>query len=293
MANVKELKKKIKSTKGTLKITQAMKLVSAAKLARAQSNIVNSRPYAKELEETIKTVSALVQNYHHEFLVEQEDNKRAILLVISSDKGLCGSYNSQLTKKVKSFLTEDQDLDLKTVYIGKKVRDQLVSVGVKANAGKTYTFKRAEASFMEMENLGVELADLFTTGEVGKVFVAYNVFHSAMSFTPTIKQLLPMTMEEDKKEELREKFPFDFKYEPSPTEILNTLIPQTYISTIYTALLDAVAAEHGSRMAAMDSASGNCKKAIKTLSIKMNKLRQAAITTELSEVVAGAESVNG
>ena len=292
MANVKELKKKIKSTKGTLKITQAMKLVSAAKLARAQSNITNSRPYAKELEETIKVVSALVQNYHHEYLVEKEGNNRAVVLVISSDKGLCGSYNSQLAKKVKTFLVEES-LDIKTVFIGKKVRDLINNSGVKNNAGKTYTFKKAEASFAEMENLGVEMAELFTNGEVGKVYVAYNVFHSAMSFTPTIKQLLPMTMEEAKKDELREKFPFDFKYEPSPTDILNALIPQTYISTLYTALLDAVAAEHGSRMAAMDSASGNCKKAIKTLSIKMNKLRQAAITTELSEVVAGAESVNG
>jgi F-type H+-transporting ATPase subunit gamma len=289
MANVKELKKKIKSTKGTWKITQAMKLVSAAKLARAQGNILNSRPYARELEDTIKVVSALVQNYHHEYLVEKNDNKQAVLLVISSDRGLCGSYNSQLTKKVKGFVSE-AGLDLKLVYIGRKVRDQLAASGV--NAGKTYTFKKAEASFSEMENLGVELSEMFTTGEVGKVYVAFNTFHSAMSFTPTIKQLLPMTMAEEQKEELREKFPFDFKYEPTPTEILNTLIPQTYISTLYTALLDAVASEHGSRMAAMDSASGNCKKAIRTLSIKMNKLRQAAITTELSEVVSGAESVN-
>jgi F-type H+-transporting ATPase subunit gamma len=123
--------------------------------------------------------------------------------------------------------------------------------------------------------------------------VAYNVFQSAIAFDPTVKQLLPLTLDNAEKEQLKEKFPFDFKYDPSATEILNTLIPQTYISTLYTALLDAVAAEHGSRMSAMDSASTNCKKAIRTLSIKMNKLRQAAITTELSEVVSGAESLNG
>ncbi len=287
MANIKELKKKIKSTKGTWKITQAMKLVSAAKLAKAQSNIQNSRPYARELEDTIKVVSALVQNYQHEYLHTKESNK-AIMLVISSDKGLCGSYNSQLAKKVKNFLATTDD-DLKLVFIGKKVRDLIPAT---ANKGKTYTFSKAEASFVEMENLGVELGEMFTTGEVGKVYVAYNSFNSAISFDPTVKQLLPMTMDEAKKEELREKFPFDFRYEPSPTEILNTLIPQTYVSTLYTALLDAVAAEHGSRMSAMDSASSNCKKAIKSLSIKMNKLRQAAITTELSEVVSGAESVN-
>ena len=144
-----------------------------------------------------------------------------------------------------------------------------------------------------MEHVGVELGEQFTTGEVGKVFVAYNIFNSAISFDPEVKQLLPMTLDQTEKEAMAEKFPFDFKYEPNATEILNTLIPQTYISTLYTALLDGVAAEHGSRMAAMDSATSNCKKAIRTLSIKMNKLRQAAITTELSEVVSGAESLNG
>jgi len=289
MANIKELKKKIKGTKSTSKITQAMKLVSAAKLAKAQNNILNSRPYARELEETIKTVSALVQGYDHEFLNEKKDNNKAILLVISSDKGLCGSYNSQLAKKVRRFLDETKN-DVKVIFIGKKVRDLLAST---YNKGKTYTFVKNEPTFLEMEQVGVELAEMFKSGEVGRVLVAYNVFQSAIAFEPTVKQLLPMTLDVAQKEELKEKFPFDFKYEPNSTEILNTLIPQTYISTMYTALLDAVAAEHGSRMSAMDSASSNCKKAIKTLSIKMNKLRQAAITTELSEVVSGAESLKG
>lgn len=289
MANIKELKKKIKSTKSTSKITQAMKLVSAAKLAKAQNNILNSRPYARELEDTIKVVSALAQDYSHEYLEEKKGNNKAIVLVISSDKGLCGSYNSQLAKKVRNFVAES-DKDLKFVFIGKKVRDLVSSV---VNKGKTYTFNKSEPTFAELEVVGQELAEMFKTGEVGTVYVAYNVFNSAISFDPTVKQLLPMTLDVAQKEELREKFPFDFKYEPSPTEILNTIIPQTYISTLYTALLDGVAAEHGSRMSAMDSATGNCKKAIRTLSIKMNKLRQAAITTELSEVVSGAESLNG
>jgi F-type H+-transporting ATPase subunit gamma len=289
MANIKELKKKIKSTKSTLKITQAMKLVSAAKLAKAQHNILNSRPYAGELEETIRVVSALVQNYDHEYLHDKKDNKKAVLLVISSDRGLCGSYNSQLAKKVKKFLSETE-LDVKMFFIGKKSRDLIPST---FNKGKTFTFNKAEPTFVEMEHIAVELGEMFTSGEVGKVLVAYNIFQSAIAFESTVKQVLPMTLDATKKDELREKFPFDFKYEPTPTEILNTLIPQTYVSSIFTAVLDAVAAEHGSRMSAMDSASTNCKKAIKTLTIKMNKLRQAAITTELIEVVSGAESLNG
>ena len=288
MANIKDLKKKIKSTKGTLKITSAMKLVSAAKLNRAQIAIQSSRPYAKELEETIKTVSALVQDYSHEFLVESE-NTKAALLVISSNKGLCAGYNSQLAKKVKNFVAESKE-ELEGYFVGKKVKELVKN---ELNVSKEYTFERVDPSYSEMVELANELAEKFKAGEIGKIYVAYNVFESAIAFEPTVKQVLPMSLAEEEKEELRDKFPFDFKYEPTPKEILDSLIPQTYISSIYTSLLDALAAEHGSRMSAMDSASSNCKEAIDKLTIKMNKLRQAAITTELIEVVSGAESLNG
>lgn len=288
MANIKDLKKKIKSTKGTFKITSAMKLVSAAKLSRAQIAIQSSRPYAKELEETIKTVSALVQNYSHEFLVES-DNTKAALLVISSNKGLCAGYNSQLAKKVKKFVSES-DEELVGYFIGKKVKDL---VKKELSVTKEFFFERIQPSYNEMVEVCNELAEKFKAGEIGKIYVAYNVYESAIAFDPTVKQVLPMTLAEEEKEELRDKFPFDFKYEPTPKEILDTLIPQAYVSSIYTSLLDGLAAEHGSRMSAMDSASSNCKEAIDKLTIKMNKLRQAAITTELIEVVSGAESLNG
>ncbi len=223
MANIKELKKKIKSTKSTLKITQAMKLVSAAKLAKAQHNILNSRPYARELEETIKVVSALAQGYDHEYLHEKS-SKQSIVLVISSDKGLCGSYNSQLTKKVKRFLEETSE-DVKVIFIGKKVRDLLPTATT--NKGKTFTFSKAEPTFMEMEHIGVELGEMFTNGEVGKVYVAYNIFHSALAFTPEVKQLLPMTLDSSAKDELREKFPFDFRPKS------NGNFKYTYSSNLY------------------------------------------------------------
>jgi F-type H+-transporting ATPase subunit gamma len=289
MANIKELKKKIKSTKGTLKITTAMKLVSAAKLSKAQQAITSARPYALELEEMIRTVSALVQNYSHPFFTENEKNKQAILLVISSDRGLCGGYNSQLAKKVKGFLKTSKE-DVKVFYIGKKVKDLIKD---EVNNGKHYQFDKAEASFEEINKIAVELGDLFKAGEVGKVYLAYNSFNSAISFTPTIKQTLPMTLTVEEKEKLKEEFPVDFKYEPSAEVILDTLIPEVLISTHWTAVLDAQAAEHGSRMSSMDSAAKNCKDAIRKLTLKMNKLRQAAITTELIEVVSGAESLNG
>ncbi len=288
MASVKDLKKKIKSTKGTLKITTAMKLVSAAKLAKAQHAIVSTRPYTEELDSTIRTVSALVQKYENVLLKESE-NTRAVLLVISSDRGLCGSYNSQLAKKVRAFITESKNLDLKVYFIGKKVREL---VRKDAHEGKLYKFAKTEPSYNETTAVANEFATLFAGGEFGKVFVAYNVFKSAMNFIPTVKQVLPIALDKAFQEKLKTEIPFDFKYDPSPNEILDVLIPESYRSTVYTCVLDALAAEHGSRMSAMDSASKNCKTAIRSLTIEMNKLRQEDITTELIEVVSGAESLN-
>jgi F-type H+-transporting ATPase subunit gamma len=288
MANVKDLKKKIKSTKGTLKITSAMKLVSAAKLAKAQAAIQNARPYAEELDQTIKTISALVENYSHSYLSES-DNKRTALLVVSSNRGLCGGYNSYLAKEVRKFLA-DTDEDVKVYFVGKKVKDLIEN---EVNIAKTFSFEKSDPTFIEIVELSEELANLFETGEVGKVKVAYNKFNSAISFTSIIKQVLPLTLDLEEKKKLEESFPFDFKYEPGAKEILDAIIPETYIGSVYTSILDATASEHGSRMAAMDNAVSNCKDAIRSQTLKMNKLRQAAVTTELIEVVSGAESLNG
>lgn len=291
MANIKELKKKIKTTKSTLKITTAMKLVSAAKMARAQQAITNSRPYANELENTIKTVSALVQDYDHSYLNEN-NSKKDVLLVISANKGLCGGFNSQLFKKTFAFINEHKegDRELETIFIGKKVRELLER---QMEVGKMYEFEKSEPTYPEIQAIAKELSTKFESGEVGRVFIAYNIFHSAISFSPSVKQVLPMTLDASEKEKLKEENPFDFKYDPSASEILDTLIPEAYATSVFTCQLDALAAEHGSRMSAMDSASSNCKDAIKQLTLDMNKARQAAITTELIEVVSGAESLNG
>ena len=288
MANIKQLKIKIKATQGTLKITSAMKLVSAAKFSKAQIAITNSRPYAQELESMVKDVSALVQNYSHQYLKSNEENKQSILLVIGADKGLCGGYNSQLSKKVLSFVKE-RTFDIKLNYVGKKVRDVVKN---ELNCGETYEFEKGEPSFNEVQKIANELGALFSSGEIGRVFVAYNEFKSALTFVPTVKQVLPFSMDSEELEKFQENYGTDFKYSPSPEEILDALIPETYVNTIYTCLLDAIAAEHGSRMTAMDSATKNCEEAIRVQTIKMNKLRQAAITTELIEVVSGAESLN-
>jgi F-type H+-transporting ATPase subunit gamma len=289
MANIKDLKKKIKSTKGTFKITRAMKLVSAAKLSKAQGRILGLRPYSTELEGTVKTVSALAQDYSNVYF-QPKANKQSVVLVISSDKGLCGGYNSTLAKAVRRFTVENKDEDLKFLWVGKKVRELLSK---EVNSGKTFTFVKADPTYEEVRKVAEELSDLFMNGEVGKVYVAYNSFISAIAFDSTIKQLLPMQISENAKEEIKRNYPYDFKYDPSAAQILDTLVPEVYLTTVYTCILDAIAAEHGSRMNAMENASKNSKEVIKKLSLKMNKLRQARITTELIEVVSGAESLNG
>ncbi len=289
MANIKDLKKKIKSTKGTFKITRAMKLVSAAKLNKAQMRILGLRPYSTELEGTVRTVSALAQDYTNEYFLPK-NNKQSVVLVISSDKGLCGGYNSTLAKTIRKFSNEHEDEDLKFLWIGKKVRD-LISKEV--NSGKTFTFAKVDPTYEEVRKLAEEVGSMFMNGEVGKVYVAYNSFISAIAFESTMRQLLPMQVSEKMKEEIKVSYPYDFKYDPSAKEILDTLVPEVYLTTVYTCILDAIAAEHGSRMNAMENASKNSKEVIKKLSLKMNKLRQARITTELIEVVSGAESLNG
>ncbi len=289
MANVKDLKKKIKSTKGTLKITKAMKLVSASKLNRAQVRILGLRPYSTELEETVRTVSALAQNYSNEYFTQKE-NQKAVVLVISSDKGLAGAYNSSLAKTVRRFTDEHGKEDLKFFWIGKKVRDLLQK---EVNSGKTFTFAKADPTYEEIRKVADELGQMFLGGEVGKVYVAYNSFISAIAFDSKVRQLLPMQVSAHDKETIKSRYPYDFKYEPSANQILDTLVPEVYLTTVYTCMLDAIASEHGSRMNAMENASKNCKEMVKKLTLKMNKLRQARITTELIEVVSGAESLNG
>ena len=289
MANIKDLKVRIKSTKGTFKITSAMKLVSAAKLSKAQNRIQGLRPYVEELDTTVRTVSAIAKDYDHPFF-EQSENEKSILLVISSDKGLCGGYNNQLSKEVKTFLDENGAENFQVYYVGRKVKELIAK---DYNSIKTFEFAANDPTVEEIRNVANELSSQFRSGEVGNVYVAYNKFISAIAFDSTIKKVLPLTLTEEESEKYQEEFPFDFKYAPSAETILNTLIPEVYQASIQTAIYDAIAAEHGSRMSAMDNASKNCKEMIKTLTLKMNKLRQAAITTELIEVVSGAESLKG
>lgn len=289
MANIKELKVRIGSTKSTLKITSAMKLVSAAKLSKAQHRIIGFKPYSGELDKTVRVAAALAENYSHGYLKENE-SKNAAILIISSDKGLCGSYNSSLFKRVKSFIESDKETNYKLFFIGRKVKELLLKEGY--SQAKTFAYAKADPEFSEAEAIVSELAEMFRSEKIGKLHVAYNSFVSAIEFSSDVKQVLPMTVSSDEKEKLIQEFPVDFIYEPSAESILNNLIPEVLKTTVFTCMLDAIAAEHATRMTAMDNATTNSKDMIRNLTLTMNKLRQAAITTELTEIVSGAESLN-
>jgi F-type H+-transporting ATPase subunit gamma len=248
------------------------------------------RPYATELEQTVRTVSALNLDYTSVYFTERPDNRQSVVLVLSSDKGLCGGYNSAIAKAVRRLKAEKTGEQFKFFFIGKKARDL---VQKEVNVGKTFKFAKVDPTLEEIRKVSDELSAMFINGEVGKVYVLYNSFLSAIAFNTTLKQLLPLVVSEQEREALKARFPFDYKYEPSAQSILDTLVPEVFITSVYTASLDAIASEHGARMSAMESASKNSKELIRKLSLKMNKLRQAKITTELAEVVSGAESLNG
>ncbi len=290
MANIRTLRKKIKSTVNTRKITSAMKLVSAAKLAKAQLNILSTRPYVEELEKTVKTISALCKDYENDFLKIKKNNNRAVLLVVSSNKGLCGSFNNALGKMVKLFIKDNKDKEIKLFFIGKKVFEILKK---EYEVGKLFTFNKEDPTIDEVREVANELADLFTSDEVGSIHVAYNKFFSAINTQPMIQNLLPMQVSNEEKDKLESDFPFDFKYDPSPEQIMDKLVPEVYVTSIFTNILDSIASEHGARMTAMENATKNSQEMISKLTIIMNKARQAAITTELIEVVSGAESLKG
>ncbi len=288
MANIKDLKKKIKSTKSTYKITKAMKLVSAAKLAKAQSRILSLKPYSEELQKTVKKMTAVVSGYSNPLLNETQTS-HSILLVISSDKGLCGSYNSGLAKKVRLFLKENSHLNFKVSFVGKKVKDLIAK---EVEVGEHFKFVKNEPTLEELRLVAEKIATQFKLSEVGKVFLAYNTFYSAMNYVPVVKQILPFTLSDAERDSMAGNLQ-EYKYEPSAESILDVLIPEVYFNSINTALLDSIASEHGARMVSMENASKNCSQVIIKQTLKMNKLRQAAITTELSEVVSGAESLKG
>jgi len=289
MANLRAIRKRVSSVKSTQQITRAMKMVSAAKLRRAQDGINAARPYARKMREVVTAVAGRAGSDAHPLLSARKEKKLA-LLVVTSDRGLCGSFNSGLTRAVYRFLNEHRGEyeEITLFVIGRKGRDFFRRREIPIR--KEYLGVLGAVSRQHADTIAGDLVGGFLDGEFDEVQIAFNEFRSAISQIVRFEKMFPIALESSAKPDGDE---VDYLYEPSREEILATLLPKYVQTTILRVLLESVAGEHGARMTAMDSATNNSVDMIARLTLQMNRARQATITTELTEIVSGAEALKG
>jgi F-type H+-transporting ATPase subunit gamma len=288
MASLKSIKKRIVSVKNTRQITKAMKMVSAAKLRRAQENVVAARPYAKKLGEVLQTLSSSLEGDLHP-LLEKREAKKLLLIVLTSDRGLCGGFNSNLCKAADRYLKEKSAVyeQINVMTVGRKGYEFLKS---RYTVYKNFSNVLAKPNYQTAAMLAQEVIDGFLAGEYDQVELLYNSFRTVMTQDITFQQMLPV---EPEVKGTAEETPVEFIYEPSVGELLAEILPKNIEVQIFKAMLETVAGEHGARMTAMDSASKNANEMIGKLTLMYNRARQAAITTELMEIISGSESIKG
>jgi len=291
MANLRVIRKRIGSVKSTQQITKAMKMVSAAKLKRAQDAIVAARPYARKMREVVQALAVRAGESAHPLLSAGEGKKLA-LLVVTSDRGLCGGFNSNLLRATNRFLREHAGTYERIVLfaVGRKARDFFRRRQVEIR--KEYVGILGSLSHAHASTLSGDLVGGFLSGEFDEVQIVFNEFRSAISQTVRFEKLFPIAIER-KESEGPAAVEVDYLYEPSQKEILATLLPKYVETQIFRVLLESVAGEHGARMTAMDSATNNAVDMISRLTLQMNRARQAAITKELMEIIGGAEALKG
>src|SRR5262245_33473507 len=287
MATLKAIRKRIGSVRNTQQITKAMKMVSAAKLRRAQEAAVQARPYAEKMTELLKNVAARVASEAHPLLTSREE-KRIQLVLFTSDRGLCGGYNTNLIRAAEAFIRQrsgNQEVEL--TLVGRKGADYFRRRGGKI-ADRYIDILRPAP-----DELGAEVAQKsiarFINGDTDAVYIIYSRFRSALSQVPTLEKLLPVALAEIPESEAREQT--EYLYEPGVQQLLASLLPRITDVAVQRALLEATASEHGARMTAMESATGNAAKMIGSLTLQMNRARQASITRELLEIVGTAEAL--
>ena len=287
MANLKELRNRITSIGSTMKITSAMKMVSAAKLKKAQDAIVQMRPYASKLTEILQKASSTLDSSENAY-GEVRDGNKVRLVVISSNRGLCGGFNSSVVKKAKSYMAANH-AEYTIATIGKKAHDAFKNDSRKVSSN---TALWDEITFDGAKQEAQALMDGFVAGEFDKVVILYNSFKNAAVQEPQAEQFLPIAMEDQLgTEEVADTT--EYIYEPSMQEILADLIPTSLKTQFFAALLDANASEHGARMTAMHKATDNAKALQGDLKLEYNKARRAAITNEILEIVGGADALAG
>ena len=288
MASLKSIKKRIVSVKNTRQITKAMKMVSAAKLRRAQENVVAARPYAKKLAEVLQSLAGNQEGDLHP-LLEKREAKKLLLILVTSDRGLCGGFNSNLCKAGDRYIKEKQGSfeQISVLTVGRKGYEFLKS---RHPVYKNFSNILAKPNYQTAAMLAQEVIDGFLAGEYDQVELLYNSFRTVMSQDITFQQLLPVLPEAAASADAT---PVEYIYEPSLGELLAEILPKNIEVQLFKAMLESVAGEHGARMTAMDSASKNASEMIGKLTLQYNRARQAAITTELMEIISGSESIKG
>ena len=293
MPNLKELKNRISSVKSTRKITSAMKMVAASKLRRAQELAESSRVYADSLSFILSSLAGNTKNSSDlpEILTGRENSKISLLIINSSDRGLCGGFNSNLFRNAKKWISDQQGL-------GKSVK--IMTVGKKASSFYKKTDLDIVASFEDLnsndrqlqvsEEIKNKIMELFENNEIDEVSILFNKFVSAISQESTYQSLIPLSNDETNEDESEANNAI-FEFEPDKNELLEYLVPRNFLTQIYRSVLESSASEHAARMTSMDNATRNAGDMIDRLTLTYNRTRQAFITKELIEIISGAEAV--
>ncbi len=280
MANTIDIRRRIRSVKNTQQITKAMKMVSAAKLRRAQERMFAARPYAAALRQVLSSVATRVEELRHPLLETREEQK-VLLLVVSSDKGLAGAFNANVIKAAQNAIRERNWTAVEVLPIGRKANDFFRRRTIPIRREATQVFQAL--SLETAQDIAKTITEDFVGGRVDAVYVAYNEFKSIIAQTVRVERLLPIDRAWDEVTNA-----IEYLYEPAPEQILSELLPKHIEFQLYRILLESAAAEQGARMSAMEAATKNAKDMIDHLTLTYNRIRQASITKEIIEIVSGA-----
>jgi F-type H+-transporting ATPase subunit gamma len=292
MANLLDIRRRIRSVKNTQQITKAMKMMSAARLKRAQDRVVTARPFANKMMEILgELASRTDENFHHP-LLDARGDERYLIVLITADRGLCGAFNTNLNKAAQALIKENAGKQLEMMPIGRKGRDFFRRRDISFVQEYIGVTGKGSVQYSEAVEIAREIIKRFTEDEeLDKVFLIYSEFKSVLQQRVIVEQLLPVSRPTETEEVADPTRPVDltdYVYEQPPEEIFSRLLPRLIETQIFRALLESVASEQGARMTAMDAASKNATELIGSLTLNMNRIRQAAITNEIIEVVSGA-----
>src|SRR5262245_52580770 len=281
MPNLLDIRRRIRSVKNTQQLTKAMKTVSAAKLRRAQERVSNARPYAEQLKRVLGNLTARLETVSHP-LLEVRPEQRILLIVVTADRGLCGAFNSNILRAAGTFLREHEAQTVTMVTAGRKGRDFFRRRGIPIRSEFVNIF--AKLDYGHARDISEAVVQAYSDAEIDAVYILYNEFKSVISQRVVAEKLLPLSATQLQ----QSAQPLEYIFEQPPQETFNRLLPRYVEVQIYRALLESAASEHGARMASMDTASRNAGDMIDMLTLNMNRIRQAAITQEIIEVVSGA-----